>query len=79
MDSEYYEISEDSSRRINEVKKNGGKIFAVGTTTVRVLETVAGVFKEKFKSISIRFTCVFGGAAFYGQMLLQESCYMGSN
>ena len=41
MDSEYYEISEDSARRINEVKKNGGKIFAVGTTTVRVLETVA--------------------------------------
>jgi S-adenosylmethionine:tRNA ribosyltransferase-isomerase len=41
MDSEYYEISEDSARRINEVKRNGGKIFAVGTTTVRVLETVA--------------------------------------
>jgi S-adenosylmethionine:tRNA ribosyltransferase-isomerase len=41
MDSEYYEISEDSARRINDVKKNGGKIFAVGTTTVRVLETVA--------------------------------------
>jgi S-adenosylmethionine:tRNA ribosyltransferase-isomerase len=41
MDSEYYEISEDSARRINDVKKKGGKIFAVGTTTVRVLETVA--------------------------------------
>ncbi len=40
MDSEYYELSEDSAKRINEVKKNGGRIFAVGTTTVRVLETV---------------------------------------
>ncbi len=39
MDSEYYELSEDSAKRINEVKKNGGRIFAVGTTTVRVLET----------------------------------------
>jgi S-adenosylmethionine:tRNA ribosyltransferase-isomerase len=41
MDSEYYELSEDSAQRINAVKKNGGKIIAVGTTTVRVLETVA--------------------------------------
>jgi len=41
MDSEYYELSEESASKINEVKKNGGKIIAVGTTTVRVLETVA--------------------------------------
>ena len=40
MDSEYYELSEESAKKINEVKKNGGKIIAVGTTTVRVLETV---------------------------------------
>jgi len=40
MDSEYYELSEDSATKINEVKKKGGKIIAVGTTTVRVLETV---------------------------------------
>jgi S-adenosylmethionine:tRNA ribosyltransferase-isomerase len=41
MDSEYYELSEESADRINQVKKNGGRIVAVGTTTVRVLETVA--------------------------------------
>jgi S-adenosylmethionine:tRNA ribosyltransferase-isomerase len=41
MDSEYYELSEESAQKINDVKKNGGKIIAVGTTTVRVLETVA--------------------------------------
>ena len=41
MDSEYYELSEESASKINEVKKNGGRIVAVGTTTVRVLETVA--------------------------------------
>ena len=41
MDSEYYELSEESAQKINTVKKNGGKVIAVGTTTVRVLETVA--------------------------------------
>ncbi len=40
MDSEYYELSEESAQRINQVKKNGGRVIAVGTTTVRVLETV---------------------------------------
>lgn len=41
MESERYEVKEVSSRIINETIENGGKIFAVGTTTVRVLETVA--------------------------------------
>jgi S-adenosylmethionine:tRNA ribosyltransferase-isomerase len=41
MDSEYFELSEDSAEQINKVKRNGGRIFAVGTTTVRVLETAA--------------------------------------
>jgi S-adenosylmethionine:tRNA ribosyltransferase-isomerase len=41
MDSEYFEISDESVRKINKVKHDGGRIFAVGTTTTRVLETVA--------------------------------------
>lgn len=41
MDSEFFEITKESADRINNVKKNGGRIFAVGTTSVRVLETVA--------------------------------------
>jgi S-adenosylmethionine:tRNA ribosyltransferase-isomerase len=41
MDSEYFEMTQESAERINKVKQNGGRIFAVGTTTVRVLETVA--------------------------------------
>ncbi len=41
MDSEYYEIEEDAVNQINETKLNGGKVFAVGTTVVRVLETAA--------------------------------------
>ena len=41
MDSEYFEISDESARKINKVKHDGGKVIAVGTTTTRVLETVA--------------------------------------
>jgi len=39
MDSEYYEISEESARIINDTMKAGGKVVAVGTSTVRALET----------------------------------------
>ena len=39
MHSESFEISEDTARRINEAKAKGKKLVAVGTTTVRTLET----------------------------------------
>ena len=41
MHSEYYQLSEESAESINKVKANGGKIVAVGTTSVRTLETIA--------------------------------------
>lgn len=41
MHSEYYEISSKAAETINEVKRNNGKIIAVGTTTTRTLEAVA--------------------------------------
>jgi len=40
MDSEYYEVDEQSSRLINQTRKDKGRIIAVGTTSVRVLETL---------------------------------------
>lgn len=43
MDSEYYELSFQAEREINEVKRAGKKVVAVGTTVVRVLETAATV------------------------------------
>lgn len=39
MDSEEYEISAETARIITEAKKSGKRITAVGTTTVRTLET----------------------------------------
>ena len=38
MHSEWYEISPGSARKINDARKNGKRIIAVGTTSVRALE-----------------------------------------
>jgi S-adenosylmethionine:tRNA ribosyltransferase-isomerase len=41
MHEEYYEISADAAERINRAKKEGRRIIAVGTTSVRTLESAA--------------------------------------
>lgn len=41
MHEEFYQISSASAQLINKRKQAGGLVFAVGTTTVRVLESVA--------------------------------------
>lgn len=41
MHSEYYEISQDAVDKIQQTKKNGGRIVAIGTTAVRSLESAA--------------------------------------
>lgn len=41
MHSEFYNVSEETANIINETKARGNKIIAVGTTTIRTLETVA--------------------------------------
>lgn len=46
MHSEHYEISEETARLINETKKNGGRVIAVGTTSCRTLESVAAQYRE---------------------------------
>jgi S-adenosylmethionine:tRNA ribosyltransferase-isomerase len=43
MHEERYELPEETAGLVNETKKGGGRIFAVGTTTVRVLESVASL------------------------------------
>ena len=49
MHSEHYYIKQEDVEKINQTKKNGGRIIAVGTTSCRVLESVAdenGFVKE---------------------------------
>lgn len=46
MHSEVFEITEEAARLINEAKVKGKKLTAVGTTTVRTLETAFQQFGE---------------------------------
>lgn len=41
MHSEWYNMDAETAQTINDTKKNGGKIWAVGTTATRTLETIA--------------------------------------
>ena len=52
MHSESYYISSDVADAVNEAKGSGKKVFAVGTTTCRVLETAANLFDGKIKACS---------------------------
>ena len=40
MHTEHYIVTKEAADKLNEIKANGGKIIAVGTTSVRTLETV---------------------------------------
>lgn len=46
MHSEHYELPAETAELINRTKANGGRVFAVGTTCCRTLESVAS-FKGK--------------------------------
>ncbi len=46
MHTEYYEMTEVVANRLNLAKKEGRKIYAVGTTTTRVLETISHKYPE---------------------------------
>lgn len=50
MHSEYYSMSSSTAKILNEAKKAGRRIIAVGTTTTRTLETIASKYNGEFKS-----------------------------
>ena len=67
MHSEHFYIKKEDADKINNCKKNGGRIIAVGTTSCRVLESVAdenGFVKEIENDTSIfiypgyKFKCI---------------------
>ena len=41
MHTEYFEINEENAEKINRAKKEGRRVIAVGTTSVRTLESAA--------------------------------------
>ncbi len=44
MHSEFYRLTEEAAQTLNEVREKGGKIVAVGTTSIRTLETIGTKF-----------------------------------
>ena len=69
MHSEHYYIKKEDADKINNARKNGGRIIAVGTTSCRVLESISdenGIVHETEGDTSIfiypgyKFKCIDG-------------------
>lgn len=66
MHSEYYILNEDTANLLNKTRENNKKIIAVGTTSTRVLETIAdenGHFKASSGNTKI---FIYPGYKFHG-------------
>lgn len=59
MHEEYYSMSQETADLINETKKRGNRVFAVGTTSCRTLETVGSKFEEGELQESSGWTKIF--------------------
>lgn len=66
MHSEYYSMSKSVADTLNETRKNGGKIIAVGTTSTRTLETIASKFGEFKESSGTTNIFIYPGYEFKG-------------
>lgn len=69
MHSEHYFMPQETAALINETKKNGGRVIAVGTTSCRTLESIASFYDkieehEGYTDIFIypgyKFKCIDG-------------------
>ena len=58
MHSEHYHLPKETAELINETKKNGGRVIAVGTTSCRTLESVATFNNGKIE-VSDGWTSIF--------------------
>ena len=52
MHSEFYRLTEEAAQVLNEVKAAGGRVIAVGTTSIRTLETIGTKFDGKLEADS---------------------------
>ena len=52
MHSEFYRLTEDAAKTLNEVKASGGRIVATGTTSIRTLETIGTKFNGEIRADS---------------------------
>lgn len=52
MHSEFYRLTQEAADELNAVRAAGGKIVAVGTTSIRTLETIGSKFNGEIKADS---------------------------
>ncbi len=52
MHSEFYRLTKEAAQTLNEVKQNGGRIVATGTTSIRTLETIGTKFNGEIRADS---------------------------
>ncbi|MGT2741992.1 tRNA preQ1(34) S-adenosylmethionine ribosyltransferase-isomerase QueA [Streptococcus plurextorum] len=52
MHSEYYSLSQEAADTINQVKASGGRVVAVGTTSIRTLETIGNKYNGEVRADS---------------------------
>ena len=64
MHTEYYSISKETCDIINKTKESGNKIVVVGTTSVRVLETVMNRFGELKECSGVTDIFIYPGYKF---------------
>ncbi len=50
MHSEFYRVSEETAELLNDVRRSGGRIITVGTTSTRTLETITAENNGEFKA-----------------------------
>ena len=52
MHSEFYRLTEEAAKQLNEVRQAGGRIVAVGTTSIRTLESIGTKFNGEIQADS---------------------------
>ena len=52
MHSEFYQLSEEAAATLRSVKENGGRVIAIGTTSIRTLETIGSKFNGQIQADS---------------------------
>ncbi|MBU9720698.1 MULTISPECIES: tRNA preQ1(34) S-adenosylmethionine ribosyltransferase-isomerase QueA [Bacillaceae] len=66
MHSEFYQMSSSTAEVLNQVKRLGNKVVAVGTTSARTLETIASKNGEFVESVGWTDIFIFPGYEFKG-------------
>lgn len=66
MHTESYIMGSEEAKKLNEIRKNGGKIFAVGTTSTRVLETNRSRYNEFTPEVTETNIFIYPGFEFKG-------------